>query len=107
MGLAGRAVRLGGFEAERWLVVGRRGLEGARLKAAAVTRGRRRSGAGQVLLDPVSMPCCGKSFDKACMTKHLQMNTNVAACPNCRKALRAVPPVRVRSQSIGVCVQVA
>ena len=50
---------------------------------------------GQVLLDPVSVPCCGKSFDQACLAKHLQAHPRGASCPICRAALPAeVPPVR-------------
>ena len=48
-----------------------------------------------MLLDPVSVPCCGKSFDQACLAKHLQAHPRGASCPICRAALPAeVPPVR-------------
>ena len=71
-------------------------------------RGRRAGGAPprglQVLLDPVTMPCCGKSFDKACIDKHLEARPHAAACPVCRKALPAeAPPVRARA--LGACAR--
>ena len=45
-----------------------------------------------MLLDPVTLGCCGNSFDKACMDKHLRANPTVASCPVCRKALPAELP---------------
>jgi hypothetical protein len=44
--------------------------------------GGRWGGPGQVLLDPVTLSCCGNSFDKACIATHKQTNRN-AACPMC------------------------
>ena len=56
----------------------------------------------QVLLDPVTLPCCGNSFDKACVDKHLLVNPHAASCPTCRKALSAaVPPVGASGGSDG------
>jgi hypothetical protein len=48
-----------------------------------------------VLLDPVTLPCCGKSFDKACLDKHREARAQAgerARCPNCRKPLTASLP---------------
>ena len=62
-----------------------------------------RSGGGgkeraQVLLDPVTLPCCGKILDKACVATLMEANPNGAKCPICRTALVAMPPVGVRTE---------
>ena len=61
-----------------------------------------------MLLDPVTLPCCGGNmFDRACISKHLEANRNVASCPICRKALATLPPVGVETESglrsVAVC----
>ena len=59
-------------------------------------------GTAQVLLDPVTLPCCGNSFDKACLDKHVEANPNgAAACPICRTALPATLPAVGVGRSLG------
>ena len=50
-----------------------------------------------MLLHPLTLLCCGKSFDKVCLEKHLKAHPIWGAtCPICRNALPArVPAVRV------------
>ena len=67
-------------------------------RRAAVWRVQLKRGGGagdwraQVLLDPVTLPCCGTNFDKACLDKHMEANPNRASCPMCREALPATLP---------------
>lgn len=51
--------------------------------------------ARQVLLEPVSMWCCGNVFDKACITTVFRMKThdNTSKCPTCRKPFFTLPQV--------------
>ena len=60
----------------------------------------------QVLLEPVSMWCCGNVFDKECISKVFRMKTqdNTSKCPVCRKPFFTLPQVRIYMCVLCVCV---